>query len=77
LDFSSSAGLFFAFFFFFLGLFFFPNFEITCPATYYLPTTNQLPPFSPTYLLNIYIISTTTNENNSNAGIAFSRLAIN
>jgi hypothetical protein len=38
--------------------FLFPNFEITCPATYYLPswpylpTKNQLPPLSPTYRIH-------------------------
>ncbi len=31
-------------------VFFLPNFEITCPVTYYLPTENQLPPLSPTHL---------------------------
>jgi hypothetical protein len=31
----------------------------------------------PTYLPNTYITSTTTNENNSNVGIAFNYLALN
>jgi len=66
------------FFVLFWRVVFFPNFEITCLATYYLPTKNQLPPSHlPTYLPNIYIMSMTTNENNSNARIAFGQLAIN
>ncbi len=54
------ADLFFRFCLFLLQVVFFLNFEITRPATYYLPswpyllTKNQLPPLplSPTYLLD-------------------------
>jgi hypothetical protein len=45
------------FFLFEFVLVFFPNFDLTCPAPYYLPSWrwlpiyNQAPSFSPTYLL--------------------------
>jgi hypothetical protein len=66
------------FFVLFLLVVFFPNFEITCLATYYLLTKDRLTPSHlPTYPPNIYIMSMTTNENYSNARIAFGRLPIN
>ncbi len=58
-DFSSSSWMCVAFVDLFgadlvFGCFFSPNFEITCPVTYYLPTENQLPPPShlPTYQIH-------------------------